>query len=135
MTREEDEDTTTTTTLSTTTISENITIITPTDAPTTIITTTEIQNSTTITNIEPNESDDTILIASLTAVGAVLLILCIALSGNMGCRIFNNRFLRKRGMASTLKMEYQVFLCILQKNSAIATLGLKEMEKFLWELN
>ena len=30
-------------------------------------------------------------------------------------------------------MEYQVFLCIFQKNSAMATLGLKEMEKFLWE--
>ena len=36
-------------------------------------------------------------------------------------------------MASTLKMEYQVFLCIFQKNSAMATLGLKEMGKFLWE--
>ena len=35
--------------------------------------------------------------------------------------------------ASTLKMEYQVFLCIFQKNSAKATLGLKEMGKFLWE--
>ena len=77
MTKEdEDEDNTTTTT----TISENITTITPTDAPTTIITTTEVQNSTTITNIEPDESDDTVLIASLTAVGAVILILCIALS-------------------------------------------------------
>ena len=48
-------------------------------------------------------------------------------------QIFNNRFLRERGMASTLKMEYQVFLCIFQKNSAMATLGLKEMGKFLWE--
>ena len=66
--------------ITTTTISENITTITPTDAPTTIITTTEVQNSTTITNIEPDESDDTVLIASLTAVGAVILILCIALS-------------------------------------------------------
>ena len=28
---------------------------------------------------------------------------------------------------------YQVFLCIFQKNSAMATLGLKEMGKFLWE--
>ena len=46
---------------------------------------------------------------------------------------FNNRFLRKKGMASTLKMEYQVFLYILQKNSAMATFGLKEMRKFLWE--
>ena len=34
-------------------------------------------------------------------------------------------------MASTLKMEYQVFFCIFQKNSAMATLGLKEMGKFL----
>ena len=77
VTREdEDEDNITTTT----TISENITTLTPTDAPTTIITTTEVQNSTTITNIEPDESDDTVLIASLTAVGAVILILCIALS-------------------------------------------------------
>ena len=33
----------------------------------------------------------------------------------------------ERGMASTPKMEYQVFLCIFQKNSAIATLGLKEL--------
>ena len=36
-------------------------------------------------------------------------------------------------MASTLKMEYLVFLCILQKNSAMTTLGLKEMGKFLLE--
>mgnify|MGYP001581008804 CR=1 FL=1 len=36
-------------------------------------------------------------------------------------------------MASNPKMEYQVFLCIFQKNSAMATLGLKEMGKFLWE--
>jgi hypothetical protein len=47
--------------------------------------------------------------------------------------MFNNRFLRERGMASTPKMEYQVFLCILQKNLAMATLVLKEMGKFLWE--
>ena len=46
---------------------------------------------------------------------------------------FNNRFLRERGMASNPKMEYQVFLGIFQKNSAMATLGLKEMGKFLWE--
>ena len=26
-----------------------------------------------------------------------------------------------------------IFLCIFQKNSAMATLGLKEMGKFLWE--
>ena len=36
-------------------------------------------------------------------------------------------------MASDPKMEYQVFLCIFQKNSTMATLGLKEMGKFLWE--
>ena len=36
-------------------------------------------------------------------------------------------------MASNPKMEYQVFLCIFQKNSAMATLGLKEMGTFLWE--
>ena len=36
-------------------------------------------------------------------------------------------------MASNPKMEYQVFLCIFQNNSAMATLGLKEMGKFLWE--
>ena len=36
-------------------------------------------------------------------------------------------------MASTLKMDYQVFLCVFQKNSAMATLRLKEMEKFLLE--
>jgi hypothetical protein len=45
----------------------------------------------------------------------------------------NNRFLRERGMASNPKMEYQVFLCIFQNNSPMATLGLKEMGKFLWE--
>ena len=42
-------------------------------------------------------------------------------------------FLKERGMVSNPKMEYQVFLCIFQKNSAMATLGLKEMGKFLWE--
>ena len=31
-------------------------------------------------------------------------------------------------MASTPKIEYQVFLCIFQKNSAMSTYGLKEME-------
>jgi len=36
-------------------------------------------------------------------------------------------------MVSIPKMEYQVFLCIFQKNSAMATLGLKETGKFLWE--
>ena len=36
-------------------------------------------------------------------------------------------------MASNSKMECQVFLCIFQKNSAMATLGLKEMGKLLLE--
>jgi hypothetical protein len=36
-------------------------------------------------------------------------------------------------MVSNPKMEYQVFLCIFPKNSAMATLCLKEMGKFLWE--
>ena len=36
-------------------------------------------------------------------------------------------------MASNPKMECQGFLCIFQKNSAMATYGLKEMRKFLWE--
>ena len=36
-------------------------------------------------------------------------------------------------MVSNAKMKYQVFLCIFQKNSAMATLGLMEMGKFLWE--
>ena len=30
-------------------------------------------------------------------------------------------------------MEYQIFLCIFQKKAAMATSGLKEMGKFLWE--
>ena len=45
----------------------------------------------------------------------------------------NNRFLRERGMASNLKMGYHFLFCIFQKNLAMATLGLKEMGKFLWE--
>ena len=36
-------------------------------------------------------------------------------------------------MASTPKMEYKVFISIFQKNTAMATLSLKEMGKFLWE--
>ena len=36
-------------------------------------------------------------------------------------------------MASNPKVEYKVFLSIFQKNSAMATLGMKEMGKFLWE--
>ena len=46
---------------------------------------------------------------------------------------FNIPNLVERGLASSPKMEYQVFLCIFQKNSAMATYGLKEMGKFLWE--
>ena len=36
-------------------------------------------------------------------------------------------------MAPNPQMEYQVFLCIFQKNTAMNTLGLKEMGKFLLE--
>jgi hypothetical protein len=36
-------------------------------------------------------------------------------------------------MASTPKMEYHIFLCVIQKNSAMATIGLTEMGKSLWE--
>ena len=36
-------------------------------------------------------------------------------------------------MASTPKMEYQVFLCIFLKNLVMATLDLKEMGNFLGE--
>ena len=43
--------------------------------------------------------------------------------------VFNNRFLRERGKASTPKMEYQVFLWIFQKNSSMAILGLKVEKK------
>ena len=46
---------------------------------------------------------------------------------------FNKRFLRERGMASDPKMESLVFLSLFQTNSAMATLGLKEMGKILWE--
>ena len=48
-------------------------------------------------------------------------------------RQINMPNLVERGLASNPKMEYQVFLCIFQKNSAMATYGLKEMGKFLWE--
>ena len=44
-------------------------------------------------------------------------------SSTVSIPFLNNRFLRERGMASTLQMEYQVFLCIFQKNSAMSTLG------------
>ena len=42
-------------------------------------------------------------------------------------------FWGKEAWRANPKMEYQVFLCIFQKNSNMATLGLKEMGKFLWE--
>ena len=51
----------------------------------------------------------------------------VARGKNLQSMFFNNRFFRERGMASNPKMEYQVFLFIFQKNSAMATLGLKEM--------
>ena len=37
-------------------------------------------------------------------------------------------------MASTSKMEYQVLSCIFHLSLAMASLGLKEMGKFLWEM-
>ena len=46
---------------------------------------------------------------------------------------FNILCLKERGLASNPKMDYHVFLCIFQKNSVMATLGLREMGKFLWE--
>ena len=51
---------------------------------------------------------------------------------NDNAKIFNNRFLKERGMASiesTPKMEFQVFLCIFQKNSAMTSLALKQNGK------
>ena len=51
---------------------------------------------------------------------------------NVAKYFINNRFLRERGMVSNPKTEHQAFLCVFQKNSTIATLGLKEMGKFLW---
>ena len=72
MRNDEEQETTTLTTLTTTTISENTTI---TDATTEITTT--IENTTTSSD---EGSDNTILIASLTAVGAVLLIIFVSLS-------------------------------------------------------
>ena len=43
----------------------------------------------------------------------------------------NNRFLRERGITSNPKIEYQVFLCIFRKKSAMASLRLKEFSHFL----
>ena len=42
---------------------------------------------------------------------------------------FNNRFLRKRGMASDPKMEYQVFLCISFKPKVAITKLIWKMQK------
>ena len=46
---------------------------------------------------------------------------------------FNMPYFLGRGFSSNPKMEYQVFLCIFQKNLAMATYGLNEMGKFLGE--
>ena len=43
----------------------------------------------------------------------------IGLGASIGKDI-SNRFFKERGMAPTPKMEYQAFLCIFQKNSAMA---------------
>ena len=57
---------------------------------------------------------------SQSAVTALIAV-CKSASDKPGMHSFNNRFLRERGKASNPKMEYQVFLCIFQKNSAMAT--------------
>jgi hypothetical protein len=51
----------------------------------------------------------------------------------LNLRYLNISSWRKRGSASNPKMEYQVLYCIFHKSLAMATLGLKEMGKFLWE--
>ena len=40
---------------------------------------------------------------------------------NLLSEVLNNRLMRKRGIVSTQKMEYQVFVCIFPKNSTLAT--------------
>ena len=47
--------------------------------------------------------------------------------------ILNRSSRRKRGMASNPLFIIPDFFCIFQMNLAMATLGLKEMGKFLWE--
>ena len=46
---------------------------------------------------------------------------------------FNRSYRRKRGKASNPLFIMPDFFCIFQMNFAMATLGLKEMEKILWE--
>ena len=46
---------------------------------------------------------------------------------------FNRSSRRKRGMASNPLFIIPDFFCIFPMNFAMATLGLKEMGKFLWE--
>ena len=47
--------------------------------------------------------------------------------------IFNRSSRRKRGMASNPLFIIPDFFCIFSMNFAMATLGLNEMGKFLWE--
>ena len=47
--------------------------------------------------------------------------------------MFNRSSRRKRGMASNPLFIIPDFFCIFPMNFAMATLGLKEMRKFLWE--
>ena len=47
--------------------------------------------------------------------------------------LFNRSSRRKRGMASNPLFIISDFFCISPTNFAMATLGLKEMGKFLWE--
>ena len=51
----------------------------------------------------------------------------------IGCISINRSSRRKRGMASNPLFIIPDFFCIFQMNLAMATLGLKEMGKFLWE--
>ena len=49
------------------------------------------------------------------------------------CISFNRLSRRKRGMVSDPLFIIPDFFCIFPMNVAMATLGLKEMGKFLWE--
>jgi hypothetical protein len=53
---------------------------------------------------------------------------------NVKCTALNRLSRRKRGMASNLLFIIPDFFCIFPMNFAMATLGLKEMVKFLWEV-
>jgi hypothetical protein len=57
-------------------------------------------------------------------------LICLLICASM----LKRRFLRERGMAVNPKMDYRFFFfCNFQKDSVMASLGLKEMEKFDWK--